>query len=198
MADHAAPDAPTHAQRLRPMQPECRFRIAPDALLWSDAQGQPLGRVPFADITELRLRFAPSRFAHHRFEAVLRVHDGPAVRIVNQTYAGLANYEDRSASYTPFVLALRQALLRANPALPVHAGVAPARWALDAVLAAVSAALLAGVVLRSVQHGPWWLALLSVALVAGALRWVGGHLWRNRPQRLAPGQEIPALVLPRR
>jgi hypothetical protein len=178
------------------MQPECRFRLAPDALLWNDAHGQPLGRVPFADITELRLRHAPSRLARHRFLAVLRVRDGPPVRIANQHWAGMLNFEDRSASYTPFVQALRTALARAQPALPVHCGVAPWRWALDAALAACGALLLAWMLWRAVETGPVWLALLSAAVVAGSVPWVAGHLWRNRPLALAVSDEVPARVLP--
>lgn len=187
---------PTHAVRLRPAQPECHFSVEPDALRWRDAQGLPLGRVPYADVTELRLRYAPSRLARHRFLAVLHVRDGPAVRIASQHWAGLMRLEDRGSSYTPFVQALRAALARAQPALPVHCGVAPLRWAVDAALAGASALVLGAMVWRAVQTGPAWLAVASAALVAASVPWVAGHLWRNRPLPLAPGDGVPARVLP--
>jgi hypothetical protein len=189
-------EPPVYAQRQRPLLPECHFRIEPDALSWTDATGRALGRVPFADFTAMRLAYAPSRFAMRRWQLELRVHDGPPVRIASQHYAGIARYEDRGAAFRPFVLALRQALQRARPDLPVHCGSTPLRWGVDAALGLLALLVLLGVVLRSVQAGPWWLALLSVALLVAALRWVLGNLLRNRPLPLASGDPVPGRVLP--
>jgi KDO2-lipid IV(A) lauroyltransferase len=105
--------------------PERSYRIAPDALHWT--QGGKDGRVLFRDVREVRLY----RQLMGRGEAAvnkkimwclhLQCRSGRPIILSPLHCAGFRSWEDRSASYVAFVQALLTQLRSSNPDLNVLA-----------------------------------------------------------------------------
>lgn len=67
------------------------------------------------DVTEVRCRFFPTRVQRDRYETLLTLRGGGTLKICNQFFRGMADFEDRSTTYTQFIVALHRQLAESNP-----------------------------------------------------------------------------------
>ena len=68
-------------------------------------QGQSFS-IPYAEMTRLTLRFAPSRFKKARYTMQVRSRSGASAEIDNMSFVGIGNFEERSFDYALLVHAL--------------------------------------------------------------------------------------------
>ncbi len=121
---------PSYVARANVLEYEAIWRLQPDAL---ELQGGPTAgpdvvlRFPYRDIVGVRLSYAPSRVDHARYRCDLRMRSGQQVAILSTHYAGIADFEDRAATYGPFVRALIARVAAANPAASFRSGRKPRR-----------------------------------------------------------------------
>jgi hypothetical protein len=117
--DEAPP--PFHRTRRSILDNEAAWRLAEDALerMVDDVVEH---RIPYGDIAELRLSYDPTRFETNRYRCDIRTASGVRALIVSVSYVSLANFDDRSKTYLPFVRALTERVARANPGCRFRAG----------------------------------------------------------------------------
>jgi hypothetical protein len=175
---------------------ESEWRAEDDALVARDARGVET-RFFWRDLTGLRLAFAPSRRKRWRHVFVLTFRGRRKVEIDNGHFAGFADFEDRSASYVPFVRAALDKIGRARPDLPVELGARPLAYLLNTLFVIAAFAFLAlAILLVPLPLGVWPATaiarLVVIALLFPAfLRW----LKRARPRGTAL-DAIPPDALP--
>ena len=139
--------------------------------------------------------YDPTRFVHDRFRCKVRFRDGREADLINQSYAGIAQFENRSAYYVPFVQELVARVAQANPACRFYAGKPWFHY--FASLAFVFAMLLLlGVVLWLTAavslHG---LVVVKLIIIAAMLPTAYLYVRKNRPRRFDPAA-IPDDLLP--
>jgi hypothetical protein len=189
---------PTHTVRAGVLEHEAVWRLEDDALV---LQGGPAAaadsvlRFAYGDIVQLRLSFEPSRVDAARYRCDVRMRSGQQVAIMSTHYVGFADFENRAASYVPFVRALVVRVAPANPAARFRSGKNPlAFWAEHIFLAVVVAFLilvLISIGTSSLSDSSWsklWMILGSIPLLIAYTR-------KNRPRPFKPGA-IPQDVLP--
>jgi hypothetical protein len=189
---------PSYVARANALEYEAIWRLRPDAL---ELQGGPTAgpdvvmRFPYRDIVGLRLSYAPSRVDHVRYRCDLRMRSGQQVAILSTHYAGIADFEDRAATYAPFVEALIARVAAANSAASFRSGRSPvAYWLEHAFLLAMIALLV--LVLSVTGFAPlsesswakFFIILASIPLLIVYTR-------KNWPSRFKP-DTIPKDVLP--
>ena len=211
----------THVSRANIFQTEARWRLAPDALVreggepapapwwahalriflrviwpWSGIKIDPGGaaRFPYAGITELRLSFDPTRVDTRRHRCDVRSAGG-AGTLWSTHFAGVGEFEDRAATYTPFVRGLVAHVVAANPNCAFRAGTRPlAYWAGQLFLLAMAVvaiwviAMVGGSALSEVTWG-------KIFVVLGLIPLAFNYARKNRPRRFEPAG-IPDDVLP--
>ena len=168
------------------------WQLAPGGLVVSRA-GQAR-EIPYAQVTRLTLRFAPTRFKKRRYTVRVEARGASSVEIDNMSFVGIGKFEDRSFRYALLVHALNQKLAAAGSACEVLGGVS---WAYYAFAVGVAGFVLAVVLLTLLAGGPI-LILVKVAVMVACLPTLWRWLKRNRPARgtltaLPPGT-VPPLI----
>lgn len=171
---------------------------------WTAGEGgiretDPRGReslIRWEDIDQVRLAFAPTRYKPWRYLMELKLRSGGKLAVDNVHFKGMADFEDRSATYRPFVEAVLGELRRRRPNVKVRIGAAPgAYWAQMAFVAAAFG-LLALVLVSlpgAIIPGGAWLKLAIVAVTLPVLvQWA-----RKSYPRLGDIGSIPEAALPR-
>jgi hypothetical protein len=161
----------------------------------------PFGSVPLSDIIAVRVYTVPGMrsLAYGTLTPASRwcsilCRDGRKMVLVNLHFLGLGRFEDRSATYVPFVRAVIGNVAARYPQTPVLAGMPPSWWwswfLTFAVLAfALSAlVLLTGIGMALDGELTWSTAgvvLVFAILAIGPVRYVR-WLWQHRPHPLDP------------
>jgi hypothetical protein len=160
---------------------ETEWRVADDALIRVTPDGKET-RVPWRDVTSLRLRFYPTSAKPWLHEFHLATASA-AIVIDNCHFAGVGDFQDRSADYSAFVRAALAHIRACAPGATVALGSNPATfWTMMAFVAA-SMALLAAVLILIPLPAPLpvvviaKLAVFVIALVR-LPRWIA----RNWPR----------------
>lgn len=180
--------------RLSMAQSEATYRIAEQDLVWS--RGGENGRLPFSDIAQIRIYGSPGvGSAAPSFQrCVVTPKSGRPHVFSSNHYVSLGKFEDRSASFQPFVETLMRRVAAANPATVFISGMPAALWT-------AWAAIVIGVVIVT----PLALLVIIINLVRGAgfsgvlatttvfllgllfgLVPLARMLLRNRPRRFDP------------
>jgi hypothetical protein len=192
------PVPPPFVARANVLEYEAIWRLTPDAL---ELQGGPAARpdvvmlLPYRDIVGVRLSYAPSRFDPGRYRCDLTMRSGRRIAILSTHYAGIGDFEDRAATYAPFVRALVARVATGNPSARFRTGRNPvAYWAEHLFLIAMVAFLV--FVLSATGFGPLsessWAKL---AIILGSVPLLMVYTSKNWPGRFAP-DAIPKDVLP--
>ena len=114
-------------RRNRVSRGEREWRIETDALVSQSAMGA-VTRYRWKDIVSVRLCAKPARGKPWRYVFELQPRHQRRIVIDNAHYAGEGAFEDRSATYTPFVRAALTALAEANPKARALMGETPKRY----------------------------------------------------------------------
>ena len=172
---------------------EATWRLEGSALV-NEESGQTM-RFPLAEATDVRLVFDPTRIVQNRFCCNVRFRDGREAVLINQSYSGFADFEDRSAAYVPLVRELIAQIAQANPACRFHAG-KPALGYMASLVFVFAMLLLLGIVLWLTQavslHG---LVVIKLIVIAAMLPTFYLYVRKNRPRPFEPAA-IPDDLLP--
>lgn len=180
--------------RLNVLESEHTYRLAPDALVIDHGDGAPPEVVRFEDVSQVRLRYFPTRFQRNRFECVLTVPYRGQFRIGSEFCRGVMDFEDRGPEYRAFVRELCPRLAdqgggtRFLSGRPVWALIAESSFLLAMVALLAVALVLVGGLFGLL---PW----MRVGLLAVSLPLLWLYYRRNRPGTFAP-RDIPADLLP--
>lgn len=149
----------------------------------------------WADLREIRLTYAPTRFKTWRHKLTLRGPGGAWV-IDNVHFAGVGNFEDRSGTFGPFVLACVDHIAAQAPGATARLGSAPlAYWAQLVFVAAAFSTLAFVIIALPVSFsGMIWVKL---ALVAAMMPVLFAFVVRSRPRRIALDVEAFREALPK-
>ena len=214
----------TYVSRANVFQTEARWHLGPDALEreggepakapwythalrlllrvmfpWGGIRIEKGGaaRFPYRGIHELRLSYDPTRFDTRRHRCDVSLSGGERATLWSTHFTAVAEFEDRAASYTPFVRALTARVAAANPECAFRAGTRPlAYWsgqlflAAMAILAICVIALVGGSALSEVTWG-------KIFVVIGLIPLAFNYARKNRPRTFTP-PAIPNDVLPDR
>src|SRR5690606_30610268 len=93
---------------------EREWRVEPDALVSRGASGRER-RIPWADVVSVRVGFNAARGRPWRHLTELQPRHGAKIELDNAHFLAPGAYEDRSASYGPFVRAALARIGAANP-----------------------------------------------------------------------------------
>jgi len=218
---NSGPDL-SHASRANIFQTEARWHLGADALVrdggepanapwrahalrvffrviwpWTGIRIEKGGaaRFPYAAMAELRLSYDPTRFDTRRYRCDVRLANGERGTLWSTHFAGVAEFEDRAATYTPFVRALVAQVAAANPKCSFRAGTRPlAYWSGQLFLLAMAIAavwVLALVGGSALSEVTWTKLFIVIGLIPLALVYAR----KNRPRIFQP-TAIPPDVLP--
>ncbi|HWA88921.1 MAG TPA: hypothetical protein VG889_02725 [Rhizomicrobium sp.] len=160
---------------------ESEYRIDDDALVRRAPDGSEQ-RIAWRDVKALRVRFFPTMakpWLHEfRVEAA-----GATMTIDNGHFAGVADFEDRSASYTPFVRAALARVQAQAPKAQVRIGSRPLAFWATMSFVALAFAMLAAVVIVLPLPAPFPLAAIAkLAVIAYGLYLLPRWVRRNWPR----------------
>lgn len=186
------PDDPSYEARLSVLEKVRRFRIQEDTLhIEEEGSSHSL---PLDQIQSIRCRFYPTRFQKDRYEMLLTLANGMKIKIGNQFYRGLADFEDRSAGYRMFVNALHRARIDRNPPCRFFAGVTPLSfWLNAALLSTVLIVLAVLIVVFAFSMPP--VAIVKLVILIIMLPIAIGWFRKNQPAEY-DGRKIPDSVIP--
>ncbi len=153
-------DNPTYRFRPSLLRTELSYRLGDHALEWSD--GRDEGSLAFSEVRQIRIYSSPGigllgggSVAPAFQRCVIQPRRGRARVLSSNHFVGIGKFEDRSATFGPFVDALIQRVA-ANPTTVFLSGMPLALW--------VSwAAILVGVVIVT----PLALLMITVSLFKG-------------------------------
>jgi len=189
---------PTYTLRLSLAREATTFRLSEDALHCTTATGTRT--LPFAEIGMVRVYESPGQtslfgqIAPSFARCVIRPRRGRAIVLSSKHFIGLGRFEDRSATFRPFVDTLLARLGSANPRAQLLAGMPPVLWwtwvALLAAVALVTPVFFVIIVRELVAGRALQMpAVMSGLLVFGAALGIVSYarvLRRNRPRRFTP------------
>jgi hypothetical protein len=189
---------PTYTLRLSRIAKETTYRLGEDALHATTPTGTR--RLPLSEIGMVRIYESPGlisltgQIAPGFGRCVIRPKRGRAIVLSSNHFVGLGRFEDRSATFRPFVDALVARLGTANPAARLVAGMPPALWwtwvVLLVVVALVTPIFIVVIVQELVAGRVLKLPAISSALIvigtAAGIVSYARVLRRNRPRRLTP------------
>lgn len=175
---------------------EREWRVEPDALVSVGSSGHER-RYRWRDVVGVRLCRAPARDRPWRYTFDLQLKSGGKLALDNAHYVSRGVYEERSASYTPFVRAALARLHETNPKLRALSGETKKRYffLMLGSLLVLGAAAYALIALRTPLDAlPYAQAVkLGVILLMLPLFWV---LMMRAVPRGAPLDAVPPHVLP--
>jgi hypothetical protein len=190
--------SPTYVARANVLEHEAIWRLAPVTL---ELQGGPTAgpdvvmRFPYRDIVGVRLSYAPSRVDSARYRCDLSMRSGQQVAILSTHYAGIADFEDRAATYTPFVRALIAKVAAANPSARLRSGKNPIAYGAEHLFLLAMVALLVFVLsvtgFMPLSDSSWVKLFIIIAFVPLLVVYTR----KNWPRGFKPAA-IPKDVLP--
>ena len=189
---------PTYKLRLSLASEEATYRLSEDALHSTSAKGTQA--LPFADVGMVRIYESPGaaslfgQIAPAFTRCVIRPRRGRAIVLSSNHFVGLGRFEDRSATFRPFVDTLIARLGSANPGVQFRAGMPPGLWWTWVTLLAAVALVLpvfTVVIVRELIAGralqmPVIVSSMIVLGTAASIVTYARVLRRNRPRRFTP------------
>jgi hypothetical protein len=192
------PASPTYVARANVLEHEAIWRLTSDAL---ELQGGPTAgpdvvmRFPYRDIVGVRLSYAPSRVDSARYRCDLTMRSGGTIAMLSTHYAGIADFEDRAATYAPFVHTLIAKVAAANPSARFRSGKNPITyWAEHFFLLAMVALLIFVLSITGtmpLSDSSW----AKLFIIIGFIPLLIVYTRKNWPNRFKP-DAIPSDVLP--
>lgn len=150
--------------------------------------------VLLSDIFDVRCRYYPTRFQLNRFECLLQAKGGIKIKIGNQFYLGVADFEDRSPDYRKFVVALHVALAKLSPNCTYHSGITKTSLYLIATFLIGSMLTLAFLILFLGASLPGFAVvklIILILMIPISIKW----FYKNKPRRYRV-HAIPTDILP--
>jgi hypothetical protein len=152
-------------------------------------------RFPYAEVKHMRLSFEPTRADRERFRCEFQMADGSKARLFSTHFAGVSSFENRAASYTPFVRELVARVAAANPSCQFRSGKWFLHYWLEHTFLLAMFGLLILVLFAFGGAGLSELVLIKLGIIVFFIPVLIGYTWRNWPRSFVP-PDIPAGTLP--
>jgi hypothetical protein len=152
----------------------------------------------YREVELIRLSYRPRSLDYNVYRLDVRMRDGRSVKLFNVANSPLAvfkPYERWDRGYALFVEGLARRVAAAAPKAQLLAGLPNWRFWPAAAVGAMLAGFLTVRGVAAAVDADWRAAIVCALGLLAALAFLKAFLWRNRPQRFAPGA-IPAEVLP--
>jgi hypothetical protein len=161
---------PTHTVRNSVADKARTFTLGPDALHWSDTGGE--GQLAYKDVHDLRLIAYASPIGE-TFQCTLRGRNGDKVKLRSAHYRSLNDFEDRTATYTPFIRALTSHIAAAAPDAKFIAG-STALWIVWLIVGMLCFGVVLLLILSLFEGLPpvgAWVIAIAVCIASVPLAW---------------------------
>jgi hypothetical protein len=169
------------------------LRLAPDGLHW--AMGMASGRVPYADIRQIRLGFRPVTMQSYRFLAEIWSDKNPKIPVASASWKSMMEQARQDEDYTRFITALHAKIAEAHGTPRLQAGAIPFLYWPGFVIFAGICVAMAGLIVRALQQGETAATLFLLGFFVVVLWQLGTFFKRNFPRRYTL-DAIPADILP--
>lgn len=174
---------------------EWTWTVDDDALRVRDPKGGD-SVMYWKEVEGVRLAYAPTRFKTWRHLLELKFRANGKMTIDNAHFAGVGNFEDRSAAYTPFVRAALAKVAQKAPDARCSLGAAPVGYWLAMIFVWAVFAALAAVMLAIPIDGIPGVAWVKLGIIAFFIPSLAAWMVKARP-RGAKISEIPDSAFPR-
>lgn len=170
------------------------FTLNQDTLSWG--KEKPWSSVwNLSEITDVNLRYDPTRFSRERYKIVLQHKSGKSLTLSNMSYQGVGDFESRNHSYNSFVRALHSGLLDAGGETGFHGGVSKLKYLAYWLLTVGVGVLLVAASIAFFAIGLSWLVIIKLLLIAFYFPTLIAFMKRAKPFDY-PGDAIPSNLLP--
>lgn len=183
---------PAHSVRKSLFDEERTFTLELDALCWSGA-GKSARRMPYADVRDLRLIGYASPIGES-FQCTVRDRKGTKVKLRSAHYRSLNNFEDRTATYAPFVRDLARRVAANAPDAKFIAG-STALWLAWLIVGVLCVGVIALLILSLFEGLPplgAWIIAIAICLAAMPLAW--SRIRKGAAHTFDPNMPPPELL----
>jgi hypothetical protein len=170
------------------------YRLTDDALTWEE-EDKPLDGVFYDDIAEIRLAFAPTRFATNRYRAQIIFRAGGMAELFNTDYQGIGNFPEQNEAYAAFLRELHRRVAAAGKATVFRMGNSPLGYAMNILLTVFIFAMIALAFVLLTMFGLVWIAAVKLAILLYFIPTLIRYIRRAKPAAYDP-LAVPAEVLP--
>lgn len=168
--------------------------VEPDHLVRTTPEGDQ-DRVAWREVALVRLKYAPTRWNGNRHQFSFTTTGGDLWSVDNIHCVGVGNFEDRSETFTPFVLAAIARIAALAPDAEAKLGTTGLAYWSQLLFASAMFALLV-VVLLVLPGSLSWMILVKLALIAAMLPVMFSWIGRARPRKVALDVEVFRDALP--
>lgn len=169
------------------------LKLEPDALQWS--MGMTSGRIPYADIRQIRLGFRPVTMQSYRFLAEIWSHKNPKIPVASASWKSLTEQSRQDDGYVRFIKGLHERIAAVHGTPRLQAGaIAFLYWPGFLVFIGICVAMVA-LIVRALQQGETAATLFLLGFFVVVLWQLGMFFKRNLPRRYTL-DAIPPDVLP--
>jgi hypothetical protein len=170
------------------------LRLEPDALHWAAAGVS--GRIPYADIRQIRLAFRPVTMQSYRFLAEIWSDKNPKIPIASASWKSMLEQERLDDAYSRFIRALHARIAAAGGTPRLRAGAIPLLYLPGlAIFLGICVAMIA-LIGRAILQGEAAATLFLLGFFVVVLWQLGMFFKRNMPRRYTL-DAIPSDVLPK-
>lgn len=193
ISENRAEETRRYAHRPKPFAAELELTLTPHHL--TAERGKSRQIIPLAGIERITLTFSPRNIARLAFTCHIRATDGRSIKFDTISWKSLTDVERQDEAYRAFIIALITRARAVNPAMVLHAGLAPWRFQAMLVMGILLGLAMAGAGLNAAMKGNMPIALFGFGLAAYLGWWLRDFLTRNRPTPFS-AEVIPPGVLP--
>jgi hypothetical protein len=169
-----------------------QFDLTDQGLAWK--VGAKSGVWRYADIATVRLSYRPSSMQPRRFRTDIELADRQRVTIFSTSWQTVTLMAPQDKDYTAFITQLHARMQRAGSQAALLGGLTSGLYIAGAVVVALVAISILGLLVRALAIGEFAGALFLVGFAALFGWQIGGFMRRNRPQRYSFDLLPPALL----
>ena len=170
-----------------------QFDLTEEGFAWK--VGGKSGVWRYADIKTVRLSYRPSSMQPRRFRADIELGDRQRVTIFSTSWQTVTLMAPQDRDYTAFITQLHARMQRAGSKAALVSGLKSGLYIAGAVVVALVAISITGLLVRALATGEHAGALFLVGFAALFGWQIGGFMRRNRPQTYTFDQ-LPRALLP--
>jgi hypothetical protein len=150
--------------------------------------------LPLADVAEMRLRFAPSRYRANRYECRMKWKDGRKISFTNDPYRIGEAVADPSREYRTFVADLAREVGRATREAKFERGLAPTEYVIERLITWL---IFAFVTVGVFFFGTWagWMGIVKLPILLSLIPLATLWMRRSVPGGFDP-YRVPEVMLP--
>jgi hypothetical protein len=160
-----------------------------------EEDGKPRAGAFLDQIAEVRLAYAPTRFARNRYRAQIIYRAGGMAELFNTHFEGVGNFPERNEAYAGFLTELHRRLAEKGKEVRYRRGSSVAGYVANWALTIFIFAMLALAFVLLVAWGLVWIAVVKIAIVLFFIPTLVRFMMQSTPGTYDP-LAIPKDVLP--